>query len=133
MLMENNGDELERHKAVTVSLASTTSSSSSVPSPPLPQKIAAANNTTTSMSSAATEPHPSSSLKRPHTVAPSIMADIEQTITVLLTYTKKFLEALTAWSLGQMMDVQVMSVYKDLASQFERVKQALQAAPLTVR
>ena len=61
------------------------------------------------------------------------MTDIEQTITILLTCTKKFLEALTSWSMNQLNNDQVISIYQHLADQFKRVKESLQAAKITMR
>ncbi|KAI9253919.1 actin interacting protein 3-domain-containing protein [Phascolomyces articulosus] len=125
MLMEtNNKDDLERHKAATVSLVSPS------PSPP-PQQQPLPTITTSNMSTAVTEPQ-LSTLKRSHTITSSLMTDIEQTITKLLTCTKKFLEALTSWSLDQVSNDQVINIYQDLADQFERVKKSLQAAQLTM-
>ncbi|KAI7847223.1 actin interacting protein 3-domain-containing protein [Circinella umbellata] len=126
--MENSKDDLERHKAATVSLA---------PSPPpkQPAIITTVPSSTTSnastMSSSMTEPN-LSSLKRSHTVTSNVMTDIEQTITILLTCTKKFLEALTSWSMNQLNNDQVIIIYQHLADQFDCVKESLQAAQITM-
>ena len=61
------------------------------------------------------------------------MTDIEQTITILLTCTKKFLEALTSWSMNQLNNDQVIIIYQHLADQFDCVKESLQAAQITMR
>ena len=69
MLMKNSKDDLERHKAATVSL---------VPPPPPPKQPAiittpptSNTNNFTTMSTAVTEPH-LSSLQRSHTVTSSV-------------------------------------------------------------
>ncbi|KAG2223745.1 hypothetical protein INT45_003469 [Circinella minor] len=126
--MENSKDDLERHKAATVSLAP----------PPPPKKPAiittvptSTTSSATTMSSAMTEPQ-LSSLKRSHNVTSNVMTDIEQTITILLTCTKKFLEALTSWSMNQLNNDQVIIIYQHLADQFDRVKESLQTAQITM-
>ena len=69
MLMENTKDDLERHKAATVSLA---------PPPPPPKQPAiittpptSNTNDVTTMSTAVTEPH-LSSLQRSHNVTSNV-------------------------------------------------------------
>lgn len=58
------------------------------------------------------------------------MADIEASVSRLLMTTKKLLEALTAWSAGQVSDTQVYDEYNSLEAHFTSATQAFESALL---
>lgn len=61
------------------------------------------------------------------------MADIETCVSRLLRTTKNLLEALTAWSAGQVTDTQVYDQYNTLEIHFTNASQAFESVSLSMK